>query len=250
MDNFFSSNSGFFPFSSALAQFGITDRIWGNAGDLVLPDVGSDFGGYMAAPAKAQKIRDRQALERLLRFVVPNVAENSAVHLLEKFGTLSRVFSAFENVRDGDTVGKFLSATRYCLVQALRAEIEESPVLSTSQAVVDYLSFSMAGLNVEEIWVLFLNSENRLIRDEIVSRGTINEAPIYNREIIWRALEYGSTALILAHNHPSGDPQPSATDIAATKRLSFACNEVNVTLHDHIIVARGGWVSLKSEGVI
>jgi DNA repair protein RadC len=246
----FSSDTGTFAFPSDRVQIGFANRIWSYAGDMVIPNAGTSHDRDLATPAKSQAIRDRHALERLLGFIIPKGADRAAKHLLDKYRTLSRVISSFEEYREGDPIGSFLNAARDCLANALRSEIEDNPIFSATAAVVDYLSFTMAELTVEQIRVLFLNSENRLIRDEIVSRGTINQAPIYNREIIGRALEYGSTALILAHNHPSGDPQPSKYDVEATKRLRFACNEVGIALHDHIIVARGGWVSLKSEGII
>ena len=110
--------------------------------------------------------------------------------------------------------------------------------LSKATDVIEYLIVAMARLPVEEVRVLFLDCKNRLIRDEVVSRGSISEAPIYPREILKRALALDASALILAHNHPSGD-------IDATSRLLKAAKELGITVHDHIIVGSEGWVSLR-----
>ena len=119
--------------------------------------------------------------------------------------------------------------------------------ISLSQAgdVIEYLVTAMARLSVEEVRVLFLDGKNRLISDEIVSRGTISEAPIYPREILKRALVVDATALIIAHNHPSGDPKPSQGDLEITTRLIQAGKELGLTIHDHIIVGSEGWTSLR-----
>lgn len=119
--------------------------------------------------------------------------------------------------------------------------------LSKAADVIEYLIVAMARLPVEEVRVLFLDSKNRLISDEVVSRGTISEAPIYPREILKRALALDATALILAHNHPSGDPNPSEGDIDATRRLLKAGKELGLTVHDHIIVGSEGWISLRDR---
>jgi DNA repair protein RadC len=98
--------------------------------------------------------------------------------------------------------------------------------------------------------VLFLNSKNRLLRDEVMSEGSINETPIYPREIMRRALELGATALILAHNHPSGDPQPSDGDVDATRRIARAARSLDIKIHDHVVVARSGWTSFRTLGLL
>ena len=117
--------------------------------------------------------------------------------------------------------------------------------LSKATDVIEYLIVAMARLPVEEVRVLFLDSKNRLISDEVVSRGSISEAPIYPREILKRALALDASALILAHNHPSGDPSPSDGDIEATSRLLKAAKELGLVVHDHIIVGSEGWISLR-----
>ena len=139
---------------------------------------------------------------------------------------------------------------RGVMLHVLRAEALDGPILTSSQALIDYLFADMAHLPAERLRVLFLNSKNRLLRDEMVSEGSVNEAPIYPREIMRRALEVGATALILAHNHPSGDPAPSEADIRTTRRVAEAARPLDIRIHDHVIVARSGWSSFRTLGLI
>jgi len=139
---------------------------------------------------------------------------------------------------------------REVMLHVLREEALKAPILGTSEALIDYLFADMAHLPAERLRVLFLNAKNRLLRDEIVSEGSVNEAPIYPREIMRRALEVGATALILAHNHPSGDAQPSEGDIRATRRVAEAARALDIRIHDHVILARSGWSSFRALGLI
>lgn len=136
------------------------------------------------------------------------------------------------------------------MLQVLRPEALRGPVLSNSRELLDYLSAEMAHLPSEQLRVLFLNAQNRLLADETVSLGTARETPIYPREVIRRALELGATALILAHNHPSGDPQPSAGDVAATRRLREVGDILDIELHDHLVIARSGCASMRALRLI
>jgi DNA repair protein RadC len=114
--------------------------------------------------------------------------------------------------------------------------------------VIDYLFAAMAHEPVEQLRILYLNTRNRLLLDETVAEGSVNVAPVYPREIVRRSLEVGATALILAHNHPSGDPRPSREDIRVTRLVAAASGALDISLHDHVIVARSGWISLRAEG--
>lgn len=136
------------------------------------------------------------------------------------------------------------------MLHALRGEALRGPILGNSKAVMDYLFAAMAHEPVEQLRVLYLNTKNRLLLDETVMEGSINIAPIYPREIVRRSLEVGATALILAHNHPSGDPRPSGEDIRVTRLVATAGAALDIRLHDHVIVARSGWVSLRAAGLI
>jgi DNA repair protein RadC len=136
------------------------------------------------------------------------------------------------------------------MLHALRREALRGPVLGDSDAVTAYLFAAMAHEPVEQLRVLYLNTRNRLLLDETVIEGSINIAPIYPREIVRRSLEVGATALILAHNHPSGDPKPSREDIRVTRRIAAAGEALEIRLHDHVIVARSGWISLRAAGYL
>lgn len=143
-----------------------------------------------------------------------------------------------------------LRTVRAAMLHVLRHRAFDGPLLDDHAALRDYLLADMAHDHVECVRVLFLNIRNRLLRDEIVAQGTIDQAPIYPREIIRRALDVGATALILIHNHPSGDPHPSRGDIAATRQLQAAAKPFSIVIHDHLIVARGGWKSFREEGLL
>jgi DNA repair protein RadC len=144
----------------------------------------------------------------------------------------------------------WLATLRSAMLHALRREALQGPVLGDSSAVMDYLFAAMAHEPVEQLRVLYLNTRNRLLFDETVSEGSVNIAPIYPREIVRRSLEVGATALILAHNHPSGDPKPSDEDIRVTRLVDAAAGAFDIRLHDHVIVARSGWISLRAAGYL
>ena len=144
----------------------------------------------------------------------------------------------------------WLATLRSAMLHALRREALQGPVLGDSRTVIDYLFAAMAHEPVEQFRVLYLNTRNRLLFDETVIEGSVNIAPIYPREIVRRALEVGATALILAHNHPSGDPRPSGEDIRVTRLVAAAAEALDIRLHDHVIVARSGWTSLRAAGYL
>jgi DNA repair protein RadC len=144
----------------------------------------------------------------------------------------------------------WLATLRAAMLHALRREAMRGPVLGDSRAVMDYLFAAMAHQPVEQLRVLYLNTRNRLLLDETVMEGSINVAPIHPREIVRRSLEVGATALILAHNHPSGDPRPSEEDVRLTRLVATAGGTLDIRLHDHVIVARSGWVSLRAAGYL
>ncbi|RYD84343.1 MAG: DNA repair protein RadC, partial [Sphingomonadales bacterium] len=166
--------------------------------------------------------------------------------LLDEFGSLPAILAASPEalhgcLPDDGHVVDFLAAVRVAMLHSLRVELGQTPILSTSEALTDYLFASMAYNQIEHLRVLFLNSSNRLLRDEVMAQGTVNQAPLYPREILKRALEIGATALIIVHNHPSGDPSPCQADVKATAHLVAAARPLEIAVHDHIIVARTGW---------
>jgi len=151
---------------------------------------------------------------------------------------------------DGEAAVRYLGIVRDAMLHSLRTEAFAKPVLTDSLALIDYLSLDMALLPTERLRVLFLNSGNRLLFDETLTEGSVSEAPVYPREIMRRALEVGATALILVHNHPSGDPTPSRGDVDATRRIADAGRALDICIHDHVIVARSGWSSFRALGLL
>lgn len=131
-----------------------------------------------------------------------------------------------------------------------RQEVMNQPVLGSWQKIIDYCYSVMAHETREQLRLLFLNRKNRLIADEVQQRGTIDHTPVYVREVIRRALELGAGALILVHNHPSGDPSPSRDDIAMTRAVAEAAKTVGIVLHDHLIIGHGKHASLKEMGLL
>jgi DNA repair protein RadC len=143
---------------------------------------------------------------------------------------------------------EMILAARAAMLKSLQAELQTGPLLSTSQAVIDYLFAHLAHEPAEQVRVLYLDTKNRLLRDDIAIRGTVDRANIFPREIIRRALDLGATGLVLAHNHPSGDPSPSQADIAITRSVIEAARWFDIMVHDHIIIGRAGHVSLRASG--
>lgn len=178
-----------------------------------------------------------------------------AERLIEEFGSLAGVLAASPHAQARALGGaeppvRYLGTVRRAMLHALRTEAFAGPVLTDSVALLDYLSLDMAHLKVERFRVLFLNASNRLLHDEALAEGSVNTTAIYPREIIRKALDVGATALILVHNHPSGEPWPSRSDIEATRRIAEAARPLDICIHDHIIVGRSGWSSFRALGLI
>ena len=175
--------------------------------------------------------------------------------LIARFGSLAGVLSAtpsaLQQVKGvGENVAIQLRATRAAGVRLAREEMRSRPVLSSWDKVVDYCRVRLGREEAEHFWVLYLDRKNAVLADEQQSRGTVDHTPVYPREVVKRALELGASALILVHNHPSGDPTPSAADIRITKSVVEAAAALDITVHDHIVIARSGHVSLRAEGLI
>jgi DNA repair protein RadC len=149
----------------------------------------------------------------------------------------------------GEATVAALMAVREAGLRLARAELRERPVLGSWQKVIDYCTAQIGFAAVEEFHLLFLDRKNALIADERQQRGTVDHTPVYPREVVKRAIELGASALIMAHNHPSGDPTPSKADIETTREVAKAAALLGVTLHDHIVIGRGRHTSLKSLGL-
>jgi DNA repair protein RadC len=199
---------------------------------------------------------DHELVEYLLALAIPRRdTKPLAKKLLREFGSYGALMAADPATiaRVGALSEGAVAALKIAQASALRllAEgIRERPVLASWQALLDYLRADMAHMAVERVRVLFLNSRNVLIANEPMWEGSVDESAVYIREIMRRALDLHATALIVVHNHPSGDPSPSQQDIRLTRDLAEAGRHLNVTLHDHIIVGANGHKSLRSEGLI
>ena len=199
---------------------------------------------------------DYELLEYLLGLAIPRRdTKPLAKQLLAEFGSLPVLLAAtplelqrIDGLGEGAIAAlKFVEAVS---LRSLRTAALDRPVLSGWQALTDYLHAAMAHRVTEEFRVIFLNNRNVMIRDEAMGQGTINQAPVYPREIVKRALELGASGLVLVHNHPSGDPQPSRDDIVMTKAVIEAGRHLGLVVHDHVIIGRGGHVSMRAQGLI
>jgi DNA repair protein RadC len=143
-----------------------------------------------------------------------------------------------------------LKTIRVSAQRMIKSEILNQPVIQSWSALIDYCKLVMGKEKIEQFRVLFLNHRHALIADEVMQQGTINHTPVYPREIIKRALEHSAAAIILLHNHPSGDPTPSKADIDITHKIIEAAATISVTVHDHVIITETGHYSFKSFGLI
>ncbi|MBV9332349.1 MAG: DNA repair protein RadC [Alphaproteobacteria bacterium] len=173
--------------------------------------------------------------------------------LLASFGSFADVIAA-PTARLGEFAGprtvaqlKLIDAAA---VRLLRKSVLGKPALSSWSALLDYCHAAMARLESEEFRVLFLDRKNVLIADEVLNRGTVDHAPVYPREVVKRALALNACALILVHNHPSGDPEPSRADIAMTREIVAAAASLKIQVHDHIVVGRTGHASFRALGLL
>ncbi|MHA6317135.1 RadC family protein [Altererythrobacter sp. CAU 1778] len=204
----------------------------------------------------AEALADYEVLEFLL-FAARSRGDTkpTAKALLKRFGSLAAVLNAepgaLQKVEGmGESSAAALKIVALAARRMARSEVQQQPVLGSWQALLDYLAIDMAHLTVERVRVLYLDTRNRLIQDHHVGDGSIDEAAIHPREVIRRGLDLGATALILVHNHPSGNPEPSRADIQITNRIAEAGRLLGITVHDHVIVGREGHASLKAKGLI
>jgi DNA repair protein RadC len=201
-------------------------------------------------------VSSAELLELLLCFGRSgNVAGRIARDLIDHFGSLGAVLAAQPNRLatwlEGDQPSVFLlKIVRVAVRMTLREPLEDRPVISSASSLMDYLSVTMRHEAIEATRVLFLDRKNALIKDETLHRGTVDHTPLYPREVVRRVIETGASAIILVHNHPSGDPSPSKADIAMTKELIAALGTIGGVLHDHVIVGRNRELSFRKAGLI
>jgi len=198
---------------------------------------------------------DHELVEYLLTLAIPRRdTKPLAKRLIAEFGGLEPLLCAEPEAlaRAGLSEGVVaaLKIAEASALRLLRKRIIDRPVLSNWQALLDYLQADMAHRPIERVRVLHLNSRNHLIRDEMVAEGSIDEVAIHVREIVRRAIDLHSAAVIIVHNHPSGDPQPSRDDIRLTRELIDAFRPLGIALHDHVVIGSQGSSSMRSLGLI
>jgi DNA repair protein RadC len=200
-------------------------------------------------------LADHEMLEIVLFAMPRRDTKPVARALLSRFGSFARVITAsVPDLLSVDGLGEAgvaaLKSVQAAALRLLRAEVVDQPVLTNWERLTAYLSAELSRERIEQFRVLFLDSRNRLLADEAQQRGTVNHTPVYPREVAKRALELHATALILVHNHPSGDPTPSRDDIVMTEQIRVAAAALSIALHDHIIVGNGRWLSFRREGLL
>ncbi len=205
--------------------------------------------------AGAESLPDYELLELLLFAANPQGdVKPTAKSLLGHFGGFGEVLSADPGALSEAGLGlagiAAVKSVREAALRLMRLELQQRPVLGSWDKLIDYCNAQVAHNKVEEFHILFLDRKNVLIKHERQQRGTVDHTPVYPREVVKRALDLGASALILVHNHPSGDPTPSSADIAVTQDIKKAAAPLGVVLHDHIIIGRHGHTSLRDLGEI
>lgn len=206
-------------------------------------------GGAAALP-------DYEMLELILFRAIPRQDVKPLAHqLLDVFGDFNRVLSAptsrLAEVKGvGDAVIAELKIVEAAAQRLARSRILQRHVISSWDAVLDYCHTTMAHRDTEQFRVLYLDRKNVLVADEAQAQGTVDHVPVYPREVVKRALELNASALIIVHNHPSGDPTPSDADIAMTRQVQIAAEALGLTLHDHLVIGKSRELSFRSQGLL
>ena len=203
-----------------------------------------------------ESLHDHELIGYLLALAIPRRdTKQIAKDLIYRYGSLAAVLTAdADSILQEKWMGETsVAALKFVQVAALRLlsePVRELPILSSWQSLLDYLRADMAHLTIERVRTLYLNSKNILIRDEVASEGSVDQAAIYTREVIRRAMDLGAAAIILVHNHPIGDSAPSRQDIAMTPDIADAGKEFGIAVHDRIIIGKNGFGSMRSSGLI
>ncbi|MFN7633682.1 MAG: RadC family protein, partial [Acetobacteraceae bacterium] len=199
---------------------------------------------------------DHELLEMVLFLALPRQdTKPLAKALIARFGSFAGAIAApppeLRQVGGaGPAAIAALKTVQGAALRLMRAEVKDQPLLNNWQRLTDYLGATLSRERIEQVRVLFLDAKNRLIADEAHTRGTVNHTPVYPREVAKRCLELQATAIILAHNHPSGDPTPSRADIEMTAEIKAACAVLGVVVYDHLIVGNGRHLSFRREGLL
>ncbi len=208
------------------------------------------------AETRGEGLADYEFLELLLFRSIPRRdVKPIAKRLIRRFGSFAEVLAAPPHLLTdvegvGESVALDLKIVEGSAKRLARGAVAKRPVLSSWSAVLEYCRTAMAFADREEFRILFLDKRNALIADELQQRGTVDHTPVYPREVVKRALELASTAVILVHNHPSRDPTPSSADISMTRQIADVAKPLGIAVHDHIIVGRDGHASMKGLRLI
>jgi len=227
-----------------------------------MPDTHANGHGHRARLRKrlieggGDALLDHELIEYVLALAIPRRdTKPLAKALLHEFGGIAGLLTA-----DADAIARVkgmgegavaaLKIVQAASLRLLQDRIRDQPVLASWQALLDYLRADLASLTIERVRILHLNARNMLIRDELMAEGSIDQAVVHVREVIRRAIDLGSAAIILVHNHPSGSPEPSRADIQITNRIAEAGRLLGIVVHDHVIVGRHGHTSLRAKGLV
>jgi DNA repair protein RadC len=208
---------------------------------------------FLKAP---ESLPDYEILELLLCMAQPRIdTKPLAKNLIKNFGDLSRALAAHpSDLAKIDGIGEAgitaLKLVQEASARLARAQVIDRPVISSWDKLIDYCRIAMGGGNTEQFRLIFLDRKNVVIGDEVQQKGTVDHTPLYPREVVKRALDLSASAVIMVHNHPSGDPSPSRSDIDMTRQVQDALKAVGIQLHDHVVIGRSGHVSMKSSGLI
>ena len=206
--------------------------------------------------AGPDSVADHELLELVLFLALPRRdTKPLARAMLAQFGSFANVIAApLQELRAVEGMGEAgaaaLKTVQAAALRLLRPEVQGRPVLASWDQLMGYLTAALSRERVEQFRILFLDNRNRLLADEAQARGTVNHTPVYPREAAKRALELHASAVILVHNHPSGDPAPSRQDIEMTREVKAALATLSVAVHDHVIIGNGAWVSFRKEGLL
>jgi DNA repair protein RadC len=199
---------------------------------------------------------DYELMELILFRAIPRRdTKPLAKAIIQHFGGFAEAIAASEERLAeipgvGNAVITEIKLVRAAALRMMTGEVRKRPLLGSWDKVVGYCRSAMGFQTEEEFRVLFLDNRNRLIKDEVQGRGTINHTPVYVREVVKRALELSASSIILVHNHPSGDPTPSRADIDITKQIIEAADKLSISVHDHLIVGKDGHLSLRAAGLV
>ena len=199
---------------------------------------------------------DYEVLELLLASVIPRKdTKKLAKELIEEFGGFAEVLAAPPQALEAfsgvsATTAAYLKVVEHAAQRMLKCKVINRPVISSWDALLDYCTAAMARRPKEQFRLLFLDRKNTLIADELQQEGTVDHTPLYPREVVKRALDLNASAIIMVHNHPSGDPTPSKADIEMTRAVRDALRPLGIAVHDHLIVGRRGHTSFKSVGLL